>query len=722
MNQNDFGKIRPIDTGNGVYSISTDDHKIGDDNFGKLIAIDDFIFTQMNFPIAESVVSMKLDNNLFCPDGFRIMTRFDMQKIEGTFRIDDFWRLTNEKEINMPVNFYFFTQTKTHTHDFSNKDSAYKFYGGVIKSGQQKFTLGQFSTKSTSGIKVTKCVLNKSPTNEFTKMGEDLLQGITHTKDISMPNVIDFDVDMTGGTNVRGKARFEYTPQNLGCFYLKIKRKMWNGSIITSCESYIVRPLLGSPSDTSLSLGHLQVKTISNSNVYRQKKIHFGHLNAPMSAKPAGGAYLLHSHKRDMSLKVLDLDSDMNKINEFILYKKGYPMSIAALEDGFVIYYREYDNPHKSLVACYHKSGIFRWSQIIMNNGNRPMKVNEQVQFFDHNGKPVNGMQAMYRPNAGKLAVGRNRIMLIFSHSNNFKVNEGGFLGFSGDSTISMDITGKDILLGDAWGAAHSLSQKIVYDGRQFLTSALGDGYPQQVLFTRNDGFHKSSYVDGKTNEKNRFTYKTDSEIIHGSFPGNGQGRSCGRLGGLHTIGFKYFEKYAQVYARKQCTSGVSGNFKANQQNEIGVVFFDRNLYRLSTHLIGVGTEVNLIHSAMYGKNIFIIYTISSRPPEDDKFLPNDYDDKNDGCYMMLLKPDGTMHTAPIQLDQSVITNDEPITLHDGNVAWPFIDENGQLKIYYLIKPSSQGTADDGSNGGRSGISAYQMSWLLISVIGLLLS
>ena len=700
MNNNDFGNAIPIDSGNGIFSVSPKDYKIGDLNYGKLVAIGDLIFTQNNYPIAKSVNRMKLGDDLTCPEGFRIMTREDIQKITGTFKGDNFWMLSDSKRINIPLDYYFFTQTKTHFHDFSNNPSSYLFYGMIIRSNHTEVEEKALSTKTTSGVKVTKCVLDSSITSERVKMEEDLIQGVNHVKHIYKPNIIDYDVDLTGGLTIRGQSRFEFIPKNLGCYYIKIKWKMWNGTIITKCESYSVRPRLGSPVDTTLSIDHLMETVHAEKHIYRQKKIHFSHGNAPLAAKVEGGVYVFHAEKSDMSLKVADLDKDMQLVNHFQLYKAGYPMSIAALEDGFVVYYREYANQNKSVVTCYTKGGLFKWSTVIMNNGSKPTQVNEQVQFYDSDGSAVKGMELMYRPTSGKLVIGRKRIMLIFNHSNNFKSHEGGFLNYSGDSTISMDLNGKNVMLGDAWGASHSLSQKIVYDGLQFVTSSLGDGYPQQVLFTKNDGRHVTDYKDGKTNINNRFSYKTDPDIIHGSFPGNGKGRSCGRLGGLHVLGFQQFDKYAQVYSRRQCSSGIQNDLKTNSKNEIGIVFFDRELYRISTHIIGNGSRVNLIHSAMYGKNIFIIYTTTKRPmSEDYTFLPNDYDEEDD-CYMLLVKPDGTIHTGPIKLNKSVITNDEPVTLHDGNVAWTYVDKNGNLKIYTLKSPKGD-IEDDGSSGNR---------------------
>jgi hypothetical protein len=413
----------------------------------------------------------------------------------------------------------------------------------------------------------------------------------------------------------------------------------------------------------------------------------------------------------------------------------GKPIAIAASESGFVIYHLDNSDKHKSMLALFSANGGLLWKRVIMNNGDKPAKAKEQITFHDQKGKLAFGMEAMYRPDSGKLVIGRNRIALIFSHYNNFKAEMGGFQAHTGDSTVSFDMNGNNVLLGSGWGTSHSLDQKIIYDGLQFLTSALGDAYPQQIKFTVNDGIHPSTFIDGKTGQNNRYDINIKTHVIPGTIPGNGKGKSCGRLGGLHVIRDINFQKYAQVYSRHACSSGLNKHTITNDKDEIGIVFFDRNLNFIEQHKIGDGWNVNSIKSAIYGRNIFVVYSKTNRKDsESSEFLPNTYN-VDDTCYMMLIDSTGMKRSQEIKLEKCTLGNDDLVTLKNGNVAWTFVDINGKLTSYSLKTPAFElpettslfNDGDDGSddqspNGNndsnqhtRSGIDIFiQSIWIWI--------
>ena len=610
MNSLNFGNKLPIDGGNGIVNVSPENYTSDTKYHGKLVSVGGIIITQDNYPIRSNVKKMELAKGVKCPSGFRLISRFDLQKIDELVRGDNFWMLNDSNLINIPMNSYFFTHTKLYSNEFDEKPSAYEFYGTVLEPNQIKLTMHKYSSRLSDKAKITKCVMQSQKTSENIMMEEDLIQNMKRSKSIFRRNVIDYDVDMTGGINIRGKANFNFKPEKLGCFYMKIKWKLWEGSIVTSCESYIVRPRLGSNDDTRISLDEIEVTTFKNTKIHHEnKKLHFNYATAPMSAKAEGGSYVFYTEHKEKSLRVMSLNKDSDEIKDFKLYRNGYPFSIQAIQHGFIVYYKERDNLGKSVLARYDLNGIVQWERTLINNGDFPDEIKEQIKFYQKKDELVNGMQAMFKPGPGKLSVGRKRIVLIFSHSNNFKAGQDQFLAFSGDSTISMDLDGNDLMLGDPWGTSHSLTQRIVYDGKQFVTSALGDGFPHQVRFTKNDGKHPTTFFDPNLLKNNRFAYSSTSDIILGKIPGNGKGQSCGRLGGLHVIGLPTFRKYAQIYSRTNCTGGMDGQVVKSNTHEIGVVFFDRNLKRLSSHVIGDGMKVNSIRSAKYGRNLFILYS-----------------------------------------------------------------------------------------------------------------
>ena len=687
MDKNTFGSVKPTNLDSQLVHVSPVDHIINGQNVGRLVSVNGIIMTQKNFNVMGNMKYLMLDGGQECPHGFRLLSKLDMQVINQSLKGNHFGLVTDPNQLNFPMNSYIFVDEKVYPLDFSDGPSAFDLYGAKIMVNDKFITIEKYTTKMFDQPQKTKCVMDSFQTNQDRVMKEDLVQGNKYQMNISIYNAIDYQVEITGGIKITSEGIFSYIPKNVGCFYTKIKWKMWEGSIITHCHAFMVQPIYGSAYNTTLNSNPIKETIYDMKPILREEKIHFRGGSAPIAAKPDGGAYIFHSLKDDMKLQVMEVDNSMDFIKTMDLNMYGRPLAIVATESGFVIYMQDSLDRHKSMVANFTDNGSLKWFRIIMNNGDKPSQSKEQVTFHEKDGKLAFGMQAMYRPDNGKLVIGRNRIMLIFSHYNNFKAEKNGFQGHTGDSTISLDMNGNDILLGTSWGTSHSLDQKIAYDGLQFITSSLGDAYPQQIRFTTHDGKHPSKFIDGKTGKQNRYKTFSRSHLIDGSIPGNGNGKSCGRLGGLHIIRDIKFRQYAQVYSRHACSSGLNGEVITNDKDEIGIVFFDRELNKISQHKIGDGWNVNSIKSSGYGRNIFIIYSTTTRKDKfSSEFLPNTYN-VNDQCYMMLVKTDGILRSKKIKLDKCVLGNDDLVTLKDGNVAWTFVDINGKLFTYTLASP-----------------------------------
>ena len=70
-----------------------------------------------------------------------------------------------------------------------------------------------------------------------------------------------------------------------------------------------------------------------------------------------------------------------------------------------------------------------------MNNGaGIPTTTKEAIVFYNQNGQPLFGLNAMYNPNNGKLAYGNKKLNLIFAHYNKFED-----MGHTGDTYYSFD-------------------------------------------------------------------------------------------------------------------------------------------------------------------------------------------------------------------------------------------------------------------------------------------
>lgn len=687
MDKDDFGSKRSLSIGNGIVSVSPENQKVKKADIGKLVSVDGVILTQQNYHVRDSTKSLGFKGGFSCPDGFRTMSKVDLEIVNQSLKGSNFWMVDDKEMLNMPEGSLFLTSTKVYPLDYSENSSAFDFFGARIRSADKELSIQEYTTIMDNDSKMTKCVLDSYQSNDNRFMEEDLMQDQKHAMDIASTNAIDYQVVMTGGIKFEGDTSFQFKPENTGCFYLKMKWKMWDGTVVTNCKAFMVAPIFGSAYDTSLKIEDFKQFEFDLPEIRREEKIHFRGASAPIAAKPDGGAHIFFSREDDAFLRVIEVNDNMEVRAEFDLKLEGKPLSIACLDSGFVIYYQDEADHHKSSMAVFSANGILKWSKTIMNNGDQPESAKEQLTFHDEKGDLAFGMQAMYRPDNGKLVVGRNRILLIFSHYNNFKAGMEGFQGHTGDSVVSFDLNGNRELLGLAWGTSHSLAQRVLYDGLQFVTSSLGDAYPQHVTFASHDGKHPSNFIDGKTGTKNRYEVTKKTNLIPGTIPGDGDGRSCGRIGGLHVIRDSRFRKYAQVYARRTCTSGINGEENSNQKDEIGVLFFDRNLNRTRCHIVGDGYAVNVVRSALYGRNIFILFSKTKRRDlTNSQFLPNTYN-VDDSCYMVLVGPTGMIVSSEVQLPECVLGNDDIVTLQNGNVAWTFVDKNGKLRAFTLAAP-----------------------------------
>ena len=146
------------------------------------------------------------------------------------------------------------------------------------------------------------------------------------------------------------------------------------------------------------------------------------------------------------------------------------------------------------------------------------------------------------------------------------------------------------------------------------------------------------------------------------------------------------FQKYAQVYSRVPCKS-KSSKVPSNSKDEAAVIFFDRNLNLIEKKKFMTGKNVNIIKSAKYGKNIFVIFSTTTK--SDGQFVPAKYDMNNDKAHMLLLKDGFKELERPkiIDLDEYIINNDNPINLKNGNVAWSFVGKDNILKVFTLKTP-----------------------------------
>lgn len=696
MDSNDFGSTDPS-TSSTKGHVSPQDHMDGDQSIGKLVAVGDVIMTQKNYVVKLSTRSFEFENGEDCPRGFRRMSLGDLETIRDNVKGEDFPEIHDPDIFNFPTGAYVFTTERP-----DDPETKYSYMGANISTRQTEIEIRQVATWISNVDKYMKCVMDSFPDNGGTRLPEDLVLFKAYDEDITDANAIDYHIEFSDGSSVAGNPAYTLQPLETGCFTHKIKKKMFNGTVIAKCLGSLVRRYYGSDADTTLAKSDVREYVFDGKLAERNRSLHFTYATAPMAGKYAGGAYLLYSVQGSYDLHVLEVDNDIDQENDFDLGVKGFPMAIADTEDGFVVYYRDGEDRNKSTLASFDKAGARKWRKVVMDNGDEPQSDDSQIRFHKEDGKKYFGMQAMYRPHNGQLVVGRNRIALIFSHYNNFDAGTGGVDGHTGDTTVSWALDGSDGMLGTAWDTSHSLTQRLVYDGLQFATSALGDAFPQQITFSVFDGKHKNGYVDGVTKKPNRFDHSSKGDLIPGTIPGNGTGKACGKLGGLHVSLSDRFEKYVQVYSRVPCTVDY-GNIQPNGVDEAAVITFDREMNVLENRKFLSGRNINVIKSAKYGKNTFVLFSKSERD-SSSQYEPNNYREDEDSCHMLLLEEgfSGSQASRVIDLDKYIVNNDNPVTLSDGNVAWSFVGSDMVLKIYTLKRPASTAPSPP-SGGGNTG-------------------
>ena len=169
-----------------------------------------------------------------------------------------------------------------------------------------------------------------------------------------------------------------------------------------------------------------------------------------------------------------EYDSSMKLIKSVKLGFNGYIFDIVTNNHGFSIYAKDTrDNNHAFL---YSFDPDFKQiaMRTLMNNGDSPTVRKQQISFSNKFGSSEFGTEIMFSPSSGKLAYGRGRIGLIFSHYNAFGTptqrND-----HQGDTNYSFNRRIQNERISWNWKSSHSLIQTQIYDGQFFNTASLAE-------------------------------------------------------------------------------------------------------------------------------------------------------------------------------------------------------------------------------------------------------
>lgn len=680
-------------------TLSPSDEMIDGVNYGKLYSYTNALWMLKSFDILQS---MSLLVN--CPQGWLPPTKEDLELLidYGNTHANI---LNSSSIFNMNMSLIYASNTKKYpdvVSDGSNADS-WVFYGLKFYSNGTSY-LSSFSSYFDKAKTKILCIHgSKSINNSLTTQsnlnilglsGKDLIKGIKYTFSINNTNMLDYQWSLSNQVN--NSKELNFVPMKYGNFILYAKAAYFDGTTVGFCTKLWVRNYTGSEGNTTLNSSSINQVKFTDKKVYRATSLHFNSACAPLAPLDNGGAYIFFANSSDYSLYVKTIDNDGNQISEIKLNRVGYPVNIVAIPCGFVCMIKNHTEPNTlylyGMDVCKNQKSFER---IIMNNGDVPDTYNsDQLIFFDNNNNSLFGMEAMYNPHNGRLAFARERIVTIFAHYNHFGFNSDGSRNdHTGDTFVTFNLSGKDEKIAFSWGASHSLSQSLVFNGQYAFSSSLGDAYPLNIRFVRSEISLSNGDVDGKTGLYNRLDYVANSSLLEGTIPGNGGGLSCGRMGIINVFDDGGFNAIA--YARRPCTTTFQGASKSSSIDMIGLTFYDNNLERIKDVNLGNGAYINQIQSAKYGQNIFVVYVTSNRTDSSNTFLTNSIASTDNMTYL-LLDFNGNIISGPFDMNISVLpATDDLQVLNDGRVAWTFVDKDNYLNYYFLTKPDQTPTNEE---------------------------
>ena len=412
--------------------------------------------------------------------------------------------------------------------------------------------------------------------------------------------------------------------------------------------------------------------------VKRIENVHFSHSIAPISPLlNTNGFYIAFFDLNDNMCKVFRILIEKNssikntfKNPPIFSIENSIPFDICTTSKGFALLLRDSVDENNLFIAAISHSGKILWRNNIMNNGPNPLKCqSNQLLFFNNQTEKIEfGMNAMFKPFSGRIVYGQKRILLIFSYMNNFGLFKGGEReDNSGDTVVSYSEDGTQVHLVQNWSTTHSLSQRVLYNGKDFFTLSLGDAGPANVKALKIDPKIKMKLFRQSPHEKSRKIEEEESfmkqkninaiDVRYSNyFPLQGRVKSnidlvnaqddfelenADYLKDLNnfrvsehiTMNFRHKYKFTNLISGaipgdlKGKSSGRIGDFmrlnrrlslvysripcvdggEMNKENELSMIVFDEDLKIEKKFFFRNGDLVNCIHNARYGNNVFVM-------------------------------------------------------------------------------------------------------------------
>lgn len=648
---------------------------VDDVNYGVPFVLGKLVFLKGDFEVKKGMKQLEHK----CPRGFRLPTEEEYNTLLSQLS-SPYETLANAEKFNLQEGKFYMTSTKSYPNNVS---------GGSVEAWEWKTLTSEKKTLSTKSIctywyedkMVGKCVLD---TQNF-----DMIKA--PSRDVYTFQEFEYYLDHTflrgGYMYVNGKKGYGMRGYSMrpGCDILEAYGYTHAAELVYQCKAVHILQSMGDDSiDSDFDLYRVRDYG-TQKKAFASEQVFFKHSEAPVAPKAEGGYYMIYSSNPDYTLHIRhtnDTFTAANKVEDVELNITGYPIDIIETDYGLIFYAVNDEDTDNSFVVGLDKEFKVLFKTTIMNNGLYPTSIKEQITFYDDKSKPLFGMEAMHEPENGKFAYGKGKVALIFTHYNNFGASTGVRNDHTGDTWITIEDDGSISDYAWAWGSSHSLIQSHIYDGKYFLTAALGDAYPMGIRICAIDVDQRTDAYDPIHKKNNQYKSWCKDDILPYML-GTHYGNTAGRLGGLLNLG----DKFAVVYSIMPIQNSI--------ENELGLVTFkfdngeftDIEKFVIKKDFVKEPyANVHSVRSAKFGNKILITYTVTK-----EKFYwgTTQYSyNKEDKAYYLLVSRKGEIVTGPIEAKSPQMNHwDDIRPLSDGSLLWSYVNDEEELRYVVVTSP-----------------------------------
>ena len=670
-----------------------EDVVINNKNYGKLKLINNIYF--LNF-YSQLIVDVTIPKNN-CPVGYKIPSS---SELENLVNYSDGYNFL--LSIGIKENEFLISSTKCFLDAFSPTDyKTYMYFVLYMDPTTKSIILKKDYLFNFNDSRVAKTICTPNLSN-LKILKDDYDYYLDNNYILKSSAFIENTILKYEDKTLTGKS-IELTFESIGCKVLHQYGLYSQNSIdvIYGCTIVYVIEKYGDENPTNpitgININDIFYKKLDNHLGTFATHYFFNRDSVVTAPKSDNGAYVTYSDVNNVC-KLIILNQDLNIIHESDIGPGLYPLDIVETSFGFAIYLKSSVDNDQSLLRGYNvEKNIpsLRFNKMIMNNGDLPTSIKYQITFYNispstNEPKPIAGTNVMFANQNGKLAFGRNRISLIFAHYNHFGLYSNGSRNdHTGDTLYTFDINGENENYAWGWNTSHSLYQAQFYDGRFFITAALGDVYPEniEVCIIEPDVLISTEKDPIRNKNVKINSYCDDNMVTPGKIPGDARGNCCGRLGGI----FKINNKYIVSYMRKACTiTSYDGSTTSDLNGDFGIMVFEIEYDYLADYSqkikmvnkinrsIGSSRGLINIRSQKYGDKVLLLLTYNDSSIEEPvsshlRYIINN----NDYMKIMLIDIDGNILTESFKYNSfNVPMTADLNVLKDGRVFWSYLDFN----------------------------------------------